>query len=106
MRPMFTDYAADGKANQVDWVHMSPYASSGTFYSRVFDGGGAANWGIATWTAETPSGTSIVISARSGNTPTPDGTWSGFSPITNGASIGAHARYLQYRAELSTPILI
>ena len=103
MRPMFTDYAADGIANQVDWVHMSPYASSGTFDSRIFDGGSAAAWGIVTWTAETPTGTSLTISARSGDTPTPDdGTWSSFAPVSNGASIGATARYVQYRAVLST----
>ena len=35
MRPIFTDTIVAGQVNQVDWVRMSPYASAGTFYSRV-----------------------------------------------------------------------
>jgi hypothetical protein len=40
---------------------------------------------------------------RQGNTPTPDGTWTAFSAIpSNGATVGGTARYIQYRADLST----
>ena len=102
MRPIFTDNNALGPVNRVDWVRMSPYASSGTFSSRVFDGGGPADWGLVTWTADTPSGTGLTVSVRTGNTPMPDGSWSDFYPVINGGSIGAHARYMQYRTELST----
>ena len=102
MRPIFTDNNALGAVNRVDWVRMSPYSSSGTYFSRVFDGGGPADWGLVTWSAETPSGTNIIISVRTGNTPTPDESWGALIPITNGASIGANGRYMQYRAELST----
>ncbi len=103
MRPIFADNIADANFLRVDWVRMSPYASTGTFLSRVFDGGGITDWGVASWTAETPAGTAILLSVRSGNTTNPDdGTWTGFAPMTNGSSINANARYVQYQAVLST----
>jgi hypothetical protein len=102
MRPIITDNVAGGQVNRVNWMRMSPYATSGTFESRIFDGGGPSIWGNVTWAAETPAGTSIALSIRSGNTAVPDITWSGYSSITNGASIGISARYVQYRAVLST----
>jgi len=102
MRPIFADNVADANLLQVDWVRLSPYADTGTFLSRVLDGGEQAAWGVASWTAETPPGTSLAISVRSGNTPTPDGTWTGFSPVANGSSIGVTARYVQYQAVLAT----
>ena len=37
------------------------------------------------------------MSVRTGNSPTPDATWSSFGPASSGASVGANARYLQYR---------
>ena len=81
---------------------MSPYASLGTFISRVLDGGSTVNWEIASWTTDAPAGTNLAMSVRCGNTPTPDGTWTSFTPIANGASIGFSARYLQYSAALNT----
>jgi hypothetical protein len=102
MRPIITDNVAGAQVNRVDWMRMTPYASSGAFESRVFDGGGPVNWGLVNWTAETPTGTSIVVSVRSGNTPTPDGAWSSYTAVSNGSSLGVSARYVQYRALLST----
>ena len=36
---------------------MSPYPASGTFDSRVFDAGQAADWGALSWNANAPPGT-------------------------------------------------
>jgi phosphodiesterase/alkaline phosphatase D-like protein len=98
MRPLVSDFDTGGGNVAVNWLHMSPYAASGTFTSRVFDAGAVAGWGPATWNADIPTGTALGISVRTGNSPTPDGTWSSFSPLaTSGASVGVNARYLQYR---------
>src|SRR5207247_8389297 len=71
--------------------------------SRVFDGGGAGAWDHASWTGDTPAGTSLALSVRSGDTPTPDGSWSAFAPLAGpGAIVGQTGRYLQYRAILGT----
>ena len=91
---------------------MSPYPGSGAFTSRVFDAGQAADWGALTWNSAAPSGTGVALSVRTGNTPTPDGTWSSFTPIaSSGGDIPNNSRYVQYRAQLNsgdparTPVL-
>ena len=104
MRPIASDYAVGGGAAvTVDWLRETPFASAGTFTSRVLDAGSVASWGTASWTATLPSATSMVVSARAGNTATPDGTWSAWVPLAGtGAAVAAQSRYLQYRAALAT----
>jgi hypothetical protein len=103
MRPIVSDYSTSGGNLQVDWLRMGPFAASGSFTSRVFDGGASVAWSTASWTATTPSSTSAAIFVRTGNTPTPDGTWTNFVPLaSSGASIGVTSRYLQYRVDLTT----
>jgi hypothetical protein len=105
LRPLASDYTVGGGTLSVDWLRLSPYATPGTFLSRIFDAGASVTWGTATWTADTPAGTSLTLSVRTGNTPTPDGTWTAFTALpSSGAPIGASARYLQYRADLATTI--
>jgi VCBS repeat-containing protein len=103
MRPVASDFNTGGGAATIDWMRMTPYAPSGTFLSRVLDAGGSATWVDAAWAAGSPSGTSLALSVRMGNTPTPDGTWTDFISLANsGAAIGGVSRYLQYRAVLAT----
>ncbi len=97
-----SDYNVDGLDLSVDWIRVSPYASSGTYTSKVFDAGSYTNWSQVNWTAIQPSGTSLDIQVRTGNTPVPDGTWSAFSSIINGGSVGNYTRYLQYRANIAS----
>ena len=102
-RPIASDLVQDGGVLTVDWMRMTPYPASGTFLSRVFDAGTAPNWGGLTWNASLPAGTSLAMAARTGDTPTPDGTWSTFRTISSsGGAIGGNSRYVQYRAQLDT----
>jgi hypothetical protein len=88
-------------------------ASQGTYESEPRDAQVVAAWGTISWRGTTPSGTGVEISTRSGNTPTPDDTWSAWSAAykdRNGSPIvSPRARYLQWRAVLNgrnaTPIL-
>ncbi len=68
-----SDFQTGGPEIAVDWVRMSPYPAAGAFNSRVFDAGAgqSANWGALTWSPALPSGTSLAMSVRTGNTPTP-----------------------------------
>ena len=105
MRPIASDLTPGGAEAAVDWMRMSPYPGSGTFDSRVFDAGvgQTADWGALSWNSATPSGTGIAISVRTGNTPTPDGTWSAFTPInSSGGDIPGSSRFVQYRAQLTS----
>jgi hypothetical protein len=105
LRPLASDYTEGGGNIILDWLQMTPYATSGTFLSRVFDAEGTITWGTASWTGEVPSGTSLIISVRQGNTLTPDGTWTDFATLSSsGGTIGGNSRYLQYRAQLTTTV--
>jgi hypothetical protein len=103
MRPLASDYITGGSSLVVDWLWMTPpYASTGIFTSRVFDALLSANWTSAAWNADLPSGTAIVVSVRTGDTATPDGSWTGWAIVPSGGAISASSRYIQYRATLTT----
>ncbi len=74
--------------------------SEGTYMSSVRDTRFAGQWGVITW-----RGLGIVeLQTRSGNTETPDATWSDWSPIYRNASgdqiTSPRARFIQWRAAL------
>jgi hypothetical protein len=78
-------------------------AATGTYESDVRDAGTVATWGAIRWRAAAATG-EVQIATRSGNTATPDETWSAWS-APYGASDGEkitspNARYLQWRAVL------
>ncbi|MEE9470667.1 MAG: PQQ-binding-like beta-propeller repeat protein, partial [Gemmatimonadota bacterium] len=91
------------------------YASSGSFRSHVRDARSFATWGRLSWKGDRPKGTSIAISARTGNTEEPDQTWSDWSePLADpqGSVLDRpSARFMQWRATLTssnperTPVL-
>jgi hypothetical protein len=80
-------------------------AERGTYESEVRDAQTVATWGAIKWHAAVPGGARIEISTRSGNTRTPDDTWSAWSAVytnSEGSSISSpRARYLQWRAVLT-----
>jgi hypothetical protein len=93
-------------------VQLASGSLSGIFTSVVFDAMRAVTWGTASWTANVPDGTTLVVETRSGSTPTPDDTWSGWTGVTNGQAVASPgARYFQYRLTLNstdtslTPVL-
>lgn len=89
-----------GPATRIDRLRIAAFNASGTFTSSVLDAGAAVAWGEATWTADLPAGTSILIETSSSI----DGeNWSGWSVATDGGLVASPAgRYLRYRATLTT----
>jgi hypothetical protein len=85
---------------------LSPTRSErGTYTSDVRDAQTIATWGAIRWQAQVPAGTRLDLSTRSGNTRTPDETWSDWAPsypTQEGSPITSpRARYLQWRAVLT-----
>jgi sugar lactone lactonase YvrE len=80
-------------------------ATRGTYTSDVRDAQTVATWGTLRWQARTPQGARVEIATRSGNTRTPDETWSDWTAAyadPEGTAITSpRARYLQWRAVLT-----
>ena len=89
-------------------------ADRGTYTSDVRDALAVATWGAIKWQGLVPAGARLEIATRSGNTRTPDETWSDWSTAytdqTGSPIVSPRARYLQWRAVLTagrdqTPVL-
>jgi hypothetical protein len=80
-------------------------ATRGTYESEPRDAQMVSTWGSLSWRGVSGGGNQIEVSTRSGNTETPDDTWSPWSPpykSADGSSIvSPKARYLQWRAVLT-----
>lgn len=94
-----------GTANGGEIYTAKLDGGEGMYTSAVHDARFPAQWGSLYWIAETPDGTSVEISTRSGNVPEPDASWSEWSSaLTNPGDriTSPPARYVQYRAVLRT----
>ncbi len=80
-------------------------AAEGTFVSKVKDTTTVSNWGRLSWEGTAPSGTEVRLQTRSGNTSTPDSTWTDWSPAATraaGETIRSEkARFLQLKVTLA-----
>ena len=79
--------------------------TQGEFTSAVYDAKARAAWGTVRFAADIPSGASVAVQTRTGDTAEPDSTWSAWSAsytLPNGEPVASpSARYLQYRAHLA-----
>ena len=89
MRVAASDYNVGGGGVTVDDLVLSPYATSGTFTSRVLDTGAHSELGVLDADASTARRHCITYEVRNGDTAAPDGTWTAWSPITPGSAIAA-----------------
>lgn len=93
-------------ANPGKVLALSPgLALDGTYTSDVRDAQTVATWGTISWRASVPAGATVELRSRSGNSETPDETWSPWSaPYRNadGEPVQSpKARYLQWQAKLT-----
>ncbi len=108
-----TGFARDAKGN-VYYATSNPgkvfrlssqRADEGTYTSVVRDAQTVADWGTLSWRATMSAGARVDVYTRSGNTATPDDTWSSWSgpySVATGEEIKSpNARYLQWKAVLA-----
>jgi len=97
-------YAGTGNPGRVYLLDLGSN-ESGSYLSSVHDAGHLAQFGTISWDADVPAGTRVEITTRSGNRPTPDESWSAWSPpyaSEKGSSVASPpARYLQWKTEMS-----
>jgi hypothetical protein len=76
----------------------------GTYTSAALDTGQVARFGSFHWRGDSPEGSSVRVSFRSGVSSEPDKTWSPWTAPQEGDEISLakvpHGRYVQWRAEL------
>ena len=69
----------------------------------VYDAGQGMTWQSLSWTAPSLlSNATLVLEVSTGNTATPDRTWSSWTPVANGADLLVPGQYLQYRVRVLT----
>ena len=80
-------------------------ATRGTYESEPRDAQMVATWGALSWRGTASGGNRIELFTRSGNTATPDETWSAWSAASTNAEgspiTSPKTRYLQWRAVLT-----
>jgi hypothetical protein len=83
----------------------SERATRGTYESEPRDAQMVATWGALSWRGTASDGNHIELFTRSGNTATPDETWSAWSAASTNAEgspiTSPKTRYLQWRAVLT-----
>lgn len=94
---------ATSNAGKLHLVGALPRAR-GTFTSAARDTGTVSAWGRVRFEARLPEGTQVQLETRSGNTQSPDNTWSDWAavdPHAEGDAVKSpKARLLQVRANL------
>ena len=91
-------YAASSNAGKLFSLGDS-LATSGTYESSVRDTEAISSWGKVTLKSDTPQ--LIQVFTRSGNTGSPDKTWSDWSRVDgDGSTDSPKARFIQWRAVL------
>jgi hypothetical protein len=102
--PWVADPAADSDPLIISDEYFIYVPPSGWFYSRIIGNGNVVYSGDVDWNADVPSGTSMIVEVRSGDTYNPDSTWSGWQTIANGDPLPTGGHFVQYRVTMnSTP---
>jgi len=104
-----TLYAAWGDSrNGNDDIYAARWSERhGLYVAAPVDAGARVVWGTLTYTATLPAGTAITLTARVGDSPTPDAHWSDWAALSGSPadlSTLPPARYLQWKAYLTTPL--
>lgn len=80
---------------------VGDYLGTGYFASSIIDAGQLASWRDLKHTSELPAGTQIEFETRTGDSASPDTSWSQWEKVNSPIS-SPDGRYMQYRATLST----
>ena len=117
--PAFGDLDGDGAVDMIygdasgflfAYKNSGSYITTGTYISPVKDAGTHGGFTILHYVPTLPTGTSISVDIRAGNTSTPDGSWTPWlTSIPDDGDISSLntpniLRYVQYRVNLATSV--
>lgn len=93
-------YSLSNNPSMLSLLHAEQ-GFSGEYTSRIFDAKIISQWGKIEWQAEMPSGTTLQVFTRSGNSQQPNQTWSNWSPPYKNSLgeqiLNPDARYIQFK---------
>ena len=102
LRARARDAGDDDTPLILDWMRVSADPANANQVSRVLDAHQMVTWDRLIYRADVPAGSSLQISIRTGNSATPDSTWSAWTQVAHGGRVDASSRYLQYRVDIVT----
>ena len=96
-----------GVSNTGPYYANSATPPDGVYTSKVIDAGTHGGFTTLSFVTQVPSGTSLSVDIRAGDTPTPDGSWilyTGFTDdgTTHDISGLGQRRYVQYQVNLTS----
>lgn len=98
-------YAATGNDGGVFQLDFKTKLS-GEYISRIFDCQSRVTWGAIRWAGEIPENTTVSAATRTGDTDSPDDSWSNWEQTKkvngNNQIVSPKARYLQYKLIFSS----
>ncbi len=78
------------------------YSGPGEWTSAVVDSGcGDSAWDSMRWTETLPTGATVTVSVRAGDSGAPDASWTAWSAVSSGGAPGVSGRYAQVRIDLA-----
>jgi P pilus assembly chaperone PapD len=104
LRGFYNAFGSGAPGSGIGTATTTPnYAGGGAWLeSSVFDAGSQVQWGNVTWDEVVPPGGVVAMRVRTGDVPIPDGTWSAWTAVANGAPVpGGPTRYAQYRVDMA-----
>jgi hypothetical protein len=103
LRTFYAGFGSGAPPSGIGTATSTPnYAGGGSLTSSVFDAGSQAQWGNVTWKQVVPAGCTVNMSVRTGNVPAPDGSWTAWTAVANGAPVPhPPSRYIQYRVDMA-----
>lgn len=99
MRPVASDFTpSDAGSVTLDWLTLGVASGPDMFVSRVLK----ADDPRTIWGSLSAAGNGVTFKTRTGNTPTPDTTWSDWQSLAGSAIQSPSGQYIQYEATVNS----
>jgi len=96
-----SERGSNGQFREIGNVYHRRYYED--YLSSIFDAESLAAWGSVEWDDSLPPGSRMALFVRSGDSPVPDMTWSGWDSLGKNDDVpdSLDSRYLQYRCRMA-----
>ncbi|MCD4734179.1 T9SS type A sorting domain-containing protein [bacterium] len=90
-------------ADDITWWEVTEFRANGNLTSSILDTAALPEWGQISWTADTPTNTTLAVEVRASNDSGSMGSW---FAVSSGDELGSYLtdydRYFQYKVAFTT----